>query len=188
MVATKAEQRDFFLDTLLLWTKDDFWAFSRAEIKEEEALFARLASPDSIADKNFFSKVFNLLITIRFCRYLDWFLRIFFIADLVLAIWIVYYSHFELWVNCKNWIREAVSQILFFWHKSKVRSFIYQFSPILQMKVRRTRNHWAGYPVSYFALHRIGFTLPTWLPLWRWALTPPFHPYLTNKAVCFLLH
>ena len=31
---------------------------------------------------------------------------------------------------------------------------------------------------SLFVLHRIGFTLPPRLPLERWALTPPFHPYL----------
>lgn len=38
--------------------------------------------------------------------------------------------------------------------------------------------------------------MPPQLPLERWALTPPFHPYLStkkenflsNQAVCFLLH
>lgn len=40
-------------------------------------------------------------------------------------------------------------------------------------------------------LHRAGFAVPPWLPLARWALTPPFHPYLCPcgpSAVCFLLH
>ncbi len=31
---------------------------------------------------------------------------------------------------------------------------------------------------SLFVLHRIGFTMPRRLPFERWALTPPFHPYL----------
>src|SRR5690606_29505093 len=34
----------------------------------------------------------------------------------------------------------------------------------------------------------MGFTLPLLLPVARWALTPPFHPYPANEAVCFLRH
>ena len=36
---------------------------------------------------------------------------------------------------------------------------------------------WAGLP-SYLALHHAGFSVPPRLPEARWALTPPFHPYL----------
>ena len=43
--------------------------------------------------------------------------------------------------------------------------------------MRHTRDHWAGRPVPYFALHQTGFTVPPLLPQERWALTPPFHPY-----------
>ena len=31
---------------------------------------------------------------------------------------------------------------------------------------------------SYLALHHAGFSVPRVLPHERWALTPPFHPYL----------
>jgi len=47
---------------------------------------------------------------------------------------------------------------------------------------------------AYLALLRLGFTAPSSLPMTRWALTPPFHPYrsvvVSNRtsAVCFLLH
>ena len=39
---------------------------------------------------------------------------------------------------------------------------------------------------AYLALLRLGVTLPRLLPTARWALTPPFHPYPKNRAVCFL--
>ena len=41
---------------------------------------------------------------------------------------------------------------------------------------------------AYLALLRLGVTVPPPLPGVRWALTPPFHPYLTIpcEAVCFL--
>src|SRR5712692_1535121 len=35
---------------------------------------------------------------------------------------------------------------------------------------------------SYLALLRAGFTVPRALPLERWALTPPFHPYRTRPT------
>jgi hypothetical protein len=47
---------------------------------------------------------------------------------------------------------------------------------------------------AYLVLLRVGFTKPLVLPPARWALTPPFHPYLAPSlavrrlAVCFLLH
>jgi len=44
---------------------------------------------------------------------------------------------------------------------------------------------------AYLALLPLGFTLPCLLPVTRWALTPPFHPYLANpqpSAVSFLWH
>ena len=65
---SNAEQRDFFLDILFACTSEFFLAFSKAEIKEAEASFARVESLDSTAERNFFSKVLSLLITIRFCR------------------------------------------------------------------------------------------------------------------------
>src|SRR5690606_30197418 len=42
----------------------------------------------------------------------------------------------------------------------------------------------------YSVLLPVGFTLPLPLPVARWALTPPFHPYLaaSGEAVCFLWH
>ena len=51
---------------------------------------------------------------------------------------------------------------------------------------------WRGGPplAAYLALLRPGFAEPRLLPGARWALTPPFHPYLqlAPKAVCFLWH
>ena len=44
--------------------------------------------------------------------------------------------------------------------------------------MRHTRDYRAGHPVTYFALHRKGFFVPPSLLMARWALTPPFHPYL----------
>ncbi len=35
---------------------------------------------------------------------------------------------------------------------------------------------------SYLALHHAGFSVPPMLPSGRWALTPPFHPYQTERA------
>jgi len=43
----------------------------------------------------------------------------------------------------------------------------------------------------YLVLLRVGFTMPSVLPRPRWALTPPFQPYLFpfgSSAVYFLLH
>jgi len=40
----------------------------------------------------------------------------------------------------------------------------------------------------YSVLLPVGFTVPFPLPEMRWALTPPFHPYLSWQAVCFLWH
>ena len=36
--------------------------------------------------------------------------------------------------------------------------------------------------VPYLALHPMGFSVPPRLRLERWALTPPFHPYLNLVA------
>jgi len=38
----------------------------------------------------------------------------------------------------------------------------------------------------YSALLPVGLAVPVRLPVPRWALTPPFHPYPASKAVCFL--
>ena len=39
----------------------------------------------------------------------------------------------------------------------------------------------------YSVLLPVGFTVPLPLPVARWALTPPFHPYPKKRAVYFLL-
>ena len=45
------------------------------------------------------------------------------------------------------------------------------------------RSHRAGPALpSYLALHHAGFSVPPVLPPERWALTPPFHPYQTQRA------
>ena len=38
----------------------------------------------------------------------------------------------------------------------------------------------------YSALLRVGLAVPVLLPVLRWALTPPFHPYPAGGAVSFL--
>jgi len=40
-----------------------------------------------------------------------------------------------------------------------------------------------GRPFLCFVLHHVGFALPPQLPSARWALTPPFHPYLPPHEV-----
>src|SRR5690606_36842264 len=40
----------------------------------------------------------------------------------------------------------------------------------------------------YSVLLPVGFAVPLPLPVARWALTPPFHPYHASVAVCFLWH
>jgi len=54
----------------------------------------------------------------------------------------------------------------------------------------RYREALAAYPgatratplLPYLALPRMGFTVPVLSPVLRWALTPPFHPYLIFLA------
>ena len=47
----------------------------------------------------------------------------------------------------------------------------------------RERSQRAGPALpSYLALHHAGFSVPPMLPTERWALTPPFHPCLTERA------
>jgi hypothetical protein len=60
-----------------------------------------------------------------------------------------------------------------------------QLAPSPRERARlRERSHRAGPALpSYLALHHAGFSrLPILLP-GRWALTPPFHPCLTNQLV-----
>jgi hypothetical protein len=59
---------------------------SNAEINEHDNADAESESLDSTADKNFFSKVLSLLITVRFCKYRVRFFLMFLIADLLFAI------------------------------------------------------------------------------------------------------
>jgi hypothetical protein len=54
-----------------------------------------------------------------------------------------------------------------------------------------TRELAGGQPFPCYVLHHPGFSLPLRLPSARWALTPPFQPYLCPcgpSAVYFLLH
>jgi len=51
---------------------------------------------------------------------------------------------------------------------------------IKRSRMRHTRGYRAGHPAAYFALHRTGFFVPPTLPSTRWALTPPFHPCLSE--------
>ena len=46
---------------------------------------------------------------------------------------------------------------------------------------KRSRRAGPALP-SYLALHHAGFSVPRLLPNERWALTPPFHPCLTERA------
>ncbi len=47
-----------------------------------------------------------------------------------------------------------------------------------------TLTHRAGPALpSYLALHHAGFSVPPMLPPGRWALTPPFHPCQTMRAI-----
>ena len=74
---------------------------------------------------------------------------------------------------------------------------------VAERLVRPTRGHRASNPFdtpglhqaitsTYAALLQVGFTVPRSLPSARWALTPPFHPYLAalarGAAVSFLWH
>ncbi len=47
-------------------------------------------------------------------------------------------------------------------------------------RVRHTRGYRTGHPAAYFALHQTGFFVPPSSLTTRWALTPPFHPYLPS--------
>jgi len=50
---------------------------------------------------------------------------------------------------------------------------------------------WLAPRRPYSVLLPVGFAMPVPLPVPRWALTPPFHPYPTAeaaRAVCFLRH
>jgi len=40
-----------------------------------------------------------------------------------------------------------------------------------------------GTLTAYLALHQLGFTMPRLLPVLRWALTPPFHPYRHHLTI-----
>ena len=65
--------------------------------------------------------------------------------------------------------RSPVSRILFRW---PFANFDDHFSMRLVPGDQRT-----GRPFPCSVLHHVGFALPPRLPLARWALTPPFHPY-----------
>jgi hypothetical protein len=61
----------------------------------------------------------------------------------------------------------------------------------LARSATNTRELAGGQPFPCYVLHHPGFSLPLRLPSARWALTPPFQPYLCPRgpsAVCFLLH
>jgi hypothetical protein len=56
-------------------------------------------------------------------------------------------------------------------------------APSQRKRVRfRKLAHRAGPALpSYLALHHAGFSVPRVSPHERWALTPPFHPYLLSQ-------
>ena len=61
----------------------------------------------------------------------------------------------------------------------------------LARSATNTRRLTGGQPFPCSVLHHAGFAMPLRLPSARWALTPPFHPYLFPcgpSAVSFLLH
>ena len=61
----------------------------------------------------------------------------------------------------------------------------------LARSATNTRELTGGPPFPCYVLHHPGFSLPLRLPSARWALTPPFQPYLCPcrpSAVYFLLH
>ena len=61
----------------------------------------------------------------------------------------------------------------------------------LARSATNTRSVTGGPPYPCSVLHHAGFAVPPRLPATRWALTPPFHPYLCPcgpSAVFFLLH
>ena len=68
--------------------------------------------------------------------------------------------------------RSPVSRILFGW---PFANFDDHFSLRLVPEDQRT-----GRPFLCSVLHHVGFALPPRSPSARWALTPPFHPYLSK--------
>lgn len=66
--------------------------------------------------------------------------------------------------------------------------------PIAERFSRPTRTSGAVNPAAetarrpYLVLLQAGLAMPSALLRTRWALTPPFHPYLIAKAVYSLLH
>ena len=85
--------------------------------------------------------------------------------------------------------RSAVSRILSITCRSRQLCAHLSTAPkrsFRRSEMRHTRDHWTGRPIPYFALHRNGFILPSSLPLKRWALTPPFHPYPSTSSRRFI--
>lgn len=64
------------------------------------------------------------------------------------------------------------------------RSFLWP-GRLLAGSSGRTRGCRAGNSPSYLALHRVGFGKRARLPVRRWALTPPFHPYPRSGRYVF---
>jgi len=63
-------------------------------------------------------------------------------------------------------------------------------TPVARRLVQPTRTATRKQAIRhpYSVLLPVGFTVPRLLPAARCALTAPFHPYLHEKAVCFLWH
>ena len=60
-------------------------------------------------------------------------------------------------------------------------SALFAAAAVRRSTQKRARRAGPALP-SYLALHHAGFSVPPMSPPERWALTPPFHPYLTERA------
>ena len=56
---------------------------------------------------------------------------------------------------------------------------------LLQCSLRSTRGHKRAILNRFLILHRMGFAMPFSSLKTRWALTPPFHPYLHKEGGIF---
>ena len=86
--------------------------------------------------------------------------------------------------------KECILHSFFFLIMSNPVSRVLSFKTVIYL--RRISLYGSSRPSDYRSdrpirstLLRMGFTWHKALPQCRWALTPPFHPYLTSQAVYF---